>query len=165
MNLNRSEYTLSRTHVASELAIVTAASIAHMLSEKRQTVGLTSNGHDPLAENRQHIILPPKSGRDNLIHLLDALARVQLSDDNPFSDLLQQARLQLTWGGTGVIITPDADDSLFERLLIMKQSGFHVILIVVDPHSAFDLIRDRAKAVGIRSYEVWEERDLDVWRI
>ena len=49
LNLNSNEYTRSRVTPASEIAIVTAASIANYLIEKRQTVGLSCNGVDPFA--------------------------------------------------------------------------------------------------------------------
>ncbi|NLG49461.1 MAG: DUF58 domain-containing protein [Chloroflexi bacterium] len=167
LNLNRTEYTIQRALSASELAITTAASIAHCLIEQRQTVGLASNGLDPLAdpEQAQSIILPPRKGQEQLMHMLDVLARVQMGEQIPFNDLLRQARLHLTWGSTGIIITADADEPLFDNLLLMKRAGFHVILIVLDPRTAFANIKQRAQEVGIAAYEVWEERDLDVWRI
>jgi uncharacterized protein (DUF58 family) len=179
LNLNRDEYTLNRASVAPELAIVTAASIAHFLAEKGQTVGLSCNGVDPLAidgdtgsegsagtdgyENPA-IVLPPHSGRGQLMQILDVLARVQVREGAPFIDLVRQANLQLTWGGTAIVITAHADEELFGQMLHMRRSGFYVVLIVVDPMTPFAGIRDRAKEVGIQAYQVWEERDLDVWR-
>jgi hypothetical protein len=46
----------------------------------------------------------------------------------------------------------------------MKRSGFHVMLIVMDPRTPFAGIQQRAQAVGVRAYQVWQESDLDVWR-
>jgi len=165
LNLHKGEYSVARCEPATVLAIVTAASIASYLVEKRQTVGLCCNGLDPLAETATTIALPPRQGRDQLTHILDVLARVQLGAQVSFSDLLQQANLHLTWGGTAVVIAADASDTLFERLLHMVRSGFHVQLILTDPQTPVANIRGRAKEVGIGVYEVWEERDLDVWRI
>jgi uncharacterized protein (DUF58 family) len=164
LNLNRSEYTLTRVDPASELAIVTAASVANYLIAKRQTVGLTCNGVDPTADDAPAIILPPRKGNEQLMAILDCLARVQVSEQRPFVDLLRAASLHLTWGGTAIIITPDADEALFENMLFMKRSGFHVVLIVLDPKTPFVVIQYRAQEVGIRAYQVWQESDLDVWR-
>jgi uncharacterized protein (DUF58 family) len=176
LNLNRDEYTRARAEVASELAIVTAASIANHLIERRQTVGLSCNGHDPLREPEATpgpdapaapapaILLPPRKGAEQLMHILDALARVQTSAEIPFTDLLRQARLHLTWGGTGIIISAHADEALFEHMLLMKRSGFHVMLILVDPREPFAGLKERAHEVGIHAHAVWQENDLDVWR-
>jgi uncharacterized protein (DUF58 family) len=165
LNLHRGEYSVARCEPASELAVVTAASIASYLVEKRQTVGLCSNGLDPLAEAPMPIALPPRQGREQLTHILDLLARVQLGERVPFRDLLRQANLHLTWGGTAVVIAADASDALYESLVHMVRSGYHVQLILTDPQTPVAIIRARAKEVGIGVFEVWEERDLDVWRI
>jgi uncharacterized protein (DUF58 family) len=164
LNLNRGEYTLMRVETASELAIVTAASIANYLVEQRQKVGLSCNGLDPLKEDRQSINLSPRKGRGQLMHILDLLARVQVSDHIPFATLLERATLRLTWGGTGVIISSHADDDLFANMILMKRSGFHVILALVDPRGPFKGIRQRAHEIGIDAYQIWREKDLDVWR-
>jgi len=127
-------------------------------------VGLCCNGLDPLAAEEQIIALPPRPGREQLMHILDVLARVQTSDRYSFAETLRLARLHLTWGGTGIIVTSHASDELFANMLMMKRSGFHVVLILLDPQVPFDLTQERAHSVGIRAYQVWQESDLDVWR-
>lgn len=165
VNLNRDEYNLHRYITASELAIVAAASVAHYLVEKRQEVGLSTNGLDPLAEgDLPEVSLPPRKGRDHLMRILDVLARVQLAEDRPFVDLVRRARLHLTWGGTAIIITSHADDPLFEAMLLLQRLGYHILLILVDPHAPFADLQARAQTVGIAAHQVWQESDLDVWR-
>jgi len=164
LNLNREDYTVHRATTATELGIVTAASIAHYLSEKRQAVGFSCNGLDPLAEASRAIAMPPRKGREHLMRILEVLARVQARKGRPFSDVLRQMGLYLTWGGTGIVISAHADDDLFNNMLLLKRSGFHLVLILLDPRGPFDGIRQRAQQVGISAYQVWEERDLDVWR-
>ena len=164
LNLNRDEYTRTRAGTATELAIVTAASIANYLIEKRQTVGLSCNGLDPLMQEAETIALPPRGGREQLMHILDILARIRASEGRPFADVLRQASLHMTWGGTGIIISSDADDVVFDNMILMKRSGFHVVLILVDPRTPFVGIQHRARDVGIRAYQIWQEKDLDVWR-
>lgn len=164
LNLNRSEYSLSRADTATELAIVVAASIANYLIEKKQTVGLCCNGWDLLTAEPEMITLSPRKGREQLMNILEILARIRTADRFPFTDLLRQAKLHLTWGGTAIIITGHADDALFENMLLMKRSGFYVMLILVDPQTPFVNIKERAKEVGIRAHMIWQESDLDVWR-
>ncbi|MBM3187205.1 MAG: DUF58 domain-containing protein [Chloroflexi bacterium] len=164
LNLNRDEYTPSRVHSASELAIVTAASIAHHLIEKRQAVGLSCNGLDPFSADLLSVTLPCGKGRAHLMGLLDLLARVQLDARMPFAELVGQASLHLNWGGTAVVITADADDALFDSMILMKRLGFHVALIVTDPRMPFAQVERRASEVGVLAHQVWQEQDLDVWR-
>jgi len=164
LNLDAAAYTQGRVHDATELGIITAASIAHALVSKRQTVGLCTNGSDPLAEDHRYITLPPRKGTGHLVNILEALARVGTSEGHSFGDLLQQASMHLSWGGTAVVITAHADEELFSQLLMMKRNGFHIVLIVTDAREPFAAVRERARAVGIVAYEVWQERDLDVWR-
>lgn len=164
LNLDAASYTQGRVHDATELSIITAASIAHALVTKRQAVGLCTNGSDPLAEDQRYITLPPRKGMANLVNILEALARLGTSENRSFAELLQQARLHLSWGGTAVVITSHADQEMFSALLMMKRSGFHIVLIVTDAREPFALVRERARGVGIFAYEVWQERDLDVWR-
>ena len=164
LNLNRSEYSTNRAETASELAIVTAASIANHLTEKRQTIGLSCNGIDPLMGDGHLVALPPHRGRDQLMRILDILARIQLGEGASFNEVLRRARLQLTWGGTAIIISAHASEALFDIMVLMKRSGFHVTLVLVDPQRPFVNTRDRARQIGIRAYQVWQEKDLDVWR-
>jgi len=164
LDLDRRAYTQGRVNLASELAIVAAASIANYLVEKRQKVGVSCNGFDPMEAQEQIIELPPARGRDQLMRVMDILARVQLGEKIPFSEVLGQASYHLSWGGTGIIIAPHADDSLFETMLLMKRSGFHVVLILVDPQEPFARLQRRAHEVGIRAYQLWQEKDLDMWR-
>jgi len=164
LNLNRGEYSGSRVDTATELAIVVAASIANYLIEKRQTVGLCCNGLDMLDTELRMIALPPRRGREQLMDILGVLARVKAAEQFPFVDVVRQANLHLTWGGTGIVITGHADDALFENMLLMKRSGFHVLLVLVDPQTPFASLQQRAKEVGIRAHMIWQESDLDVWR-
>ncbi|HHX65445.1 MAG TPA: DUF58 domain-containing protein [Chloroflexi bacterium] len=165
LNLDRRDYSTARAITASELAVVTAASIAHYLVEGRQAVGLITNGLDPLQSGAQMpLSLPARKGRAHLMRLLDVLARAQVGEGTPFGAMLHEVGPRLTWGGTTIVIAPHVDDDLFDRLLAFKRRGFYIVLIVVDPRTPFDLIRRRARAAGIVAYQVWQERDLDVWR-
>jgi hypothetical protein len=98
------------------------------------------------------------------MHILDVLARVQGVREAPFDDTLRRARLHLSWGGTLIIITSHAGDSLFDNMLLMKRAGYHVVLVLVDPKAPFAELKQRAQQVGIAAHQVWQESDLDVWR-
>jgi uncharacterized protein (DUF58 family) len=51
LNLNAAEYELRRRTIATEFAIVVAASVANYVVAQRQTAGLYTNGRDPLADS------------------------------------------------------------------------------------------------------------------
>lgn len=164
LNLSRADFSVQRAFPASELAIETAASFANLLIHQRQTVGITTNGNDRLADESSVVSLKPNRGTAQLTAILDLLARIELSEEKPFSAVLREARLQLRWGGTGVVITPHPTDEIINILLLLKRSGLNVILILVDPRTALATVSRQLEQAGIDTFEVWQERDLDVWR-
>ncbi len=165
LNLDRGDYSVNRYITASELAIETAASIATYLVEQRQNVGLSCNGSDPLYPDVPSIDLPLGNGRDHLTQILDALARVRLANKPiPFVEVVSRLPLHLSWGGTAIIITPDIEDALFDTCLLLRRSGFHIELIVVDPGESYHQIEARARQVHMQTWQVWREEDLHVWQ-
>jgi uncharacterized protein (DUF58 family) len=170
LDLDRNDYSQMRLWVATELGIVVAASVANWLVERRQAVGLGTNGVDPFLGDDEGAhgyppALRPRKGRDALMRILDLLARVQMSDGPAFPTLLQRETSRLNWGSTIVVVTGRLHDETFEALARLRRSGFSVVLISVDPSTAFEAIRRRAASIGVPSYEVWEEADLERWGV
>jgi uncharacterized protein (DUF58 family) len=166
VDLDRKDYSQMRLWVATELAIVVAASVANWLVEHRQAVGLGTNGLDALAgegDKARPAIMRPRKGRDALMRILDLLARVEMADGPDFPALLQRETSRLTWGSTLIVVTGRVREELFETLARLRKSGFSVVLISVDPSTAFRAIRKRASTIGVPSHEVWEEADLERW--
>jgi uncharacterized protein (DUF58 family) len=163
LDMDRQDYSQMRLWVATELGIVVAASVANWLVEHRQAVGLGTNGSDPLAEGGCPATLPPRKGRDALMRVLDLLARIEMADGPGFAALLRRETGGLPWGSTIVVITGRVREELFEALAHLRRSGFSVVLISVDPSTAFEAIRKRASTIGVPSYEVWEEGDVERW--
>ena len=164
LNLNSQEYDPRSRTDASELAIVIAASIANNLVEKRQKVGLATNGLDPLAGEVQATILPPRKGRGHLMKILEVLARVETSPTFPFTELLRRESVILSWGTTAILITSQETQELFAGLLQLRRQGFHVVLIIVEMRGNFSQTYQRAAHIGIPAYHIWRESDLDMWR-
>ncbi len=168
VDLNRSDYSQKRLWLASELAIVVAASLASSLVERRQAVGLGTNGHDPLVgEEAESVVHPPTmrpaKGRRSLMHILDLLARIEVTEGLDFPTLLERETANLAWGATLVVVTGRVSDELFQALAHLRRAGFCVVLIAVDSASTFRAVRERAARIGVPSYEVWEESDLERW--
>lgn len=164
LNLNSEEYDPRSRADASELAIVIAASIANHLVEKRQAVGLVTNGLDPLAEKVRAVSLPPRKGRGHLVKLLEILARVEVHPAHPFTELLHRESVILSWGTTAVVITPKETEDLFAGLLQLRRRGFYVVLIIVEIGGNFSRTRQRASQLGIPAYHIWRESGLDRWK-
>jgi uncharacterized protein (DUF58 family) len=164
LNLNREEYNIRSLVDASELAITVAASTANHLVEKRQKVGLITNGMDPLASEGRATSLPSSKGRSHLMKVLEILARVEVTPTTPFTELLRRQSVRLSWGTTIIIITPQDTEELFTSLLQLRRRGFHVVLILVEMRVSFRESRQRASQIGVPAYHVWRESDLDMWR-
>jgi uncharacterized protein (DUF58 family) len=168
LNLNGAEYPQAHRRQATELGIIAAASVAVHLVEKRQAVGLITNGRDPLADaSNTTPSLPLRKGREHLMHLLDLLACIEVASEDesvPFLDLLSRKSLGLPWGSTVVVITAQEVKGLLDTLLAFRRRGLVVILALTCPDRAFDLTVQRADQIGIRALRLWIEQDMDVWR-
>lgn len=164
LNLNANEYDLHSRYDASELAIVLAASLANWVIGARQSVGLVTNGVDPLAQGEQPLSTPPRRGRGHLMRILDVLARIKLAETVPLVQVLQREVHHLPWGTTLILITNKIDDELFDGLFQARRRGLNTFLIQCGPTSSFEQIRQRARYFGFPFYQVLNEHDLDVWR-
>ncbi len=168
LNLCGADYTQTHRRQATELGIVIAASVAVHLVEKRQAVGLFTNGRDPLAKSaKPSPSLPLRKGREHLMNLLDLLACIELAAEDeavPFLDLLNRKSLGLPWGSTVVIITAQEAEGLMSTLLALRRRGLAIVLVLTCPETGFDLTAERAGQIGVKALQVRTERDLDVWR-
>jgi uncharacterized protein (DUF58 family) len=164
LNMNQEEYGRHGRVDAVELAIVLAASLANWMVAKKQTVGLITNGTDPLAENRPFNPLLPHRGRNHLMRILDVLARVQYVQEGPVTGLLSEARLNLVWGTTLLLITGQVDEGLYDELFRLRQAGYSVVLILVGQASNVSDAKAWGKHFGFSVYHFRNELDLDIWR-
>ncbi len=163
LNLNYREY--PRHYIdATELSIVVAASLANWVVEQKQTVGLTTNGVDPLGNHRTVQPLFPGKGRGQLIRILDILARIQGSESQPITSLLRQETPNLPWGTTIVVVTGQVNDELFDALFQVKRRGQNVTLIVTGHGANMRTARQQARQFGFPVYAFPNEKSLDAWR-
>ena len=162
LDLNTGAYTSQLRYVASEWAIVVAASLANYLTDQRQAVGLGCNGLDPLSHMTQWTI-PPRLGRVHLMKLLEWLARVQAADSTPLADWLPTAALDLSWGTTIIAVSPTGDEAICRALHRLMRAGLNPVLVVVEPHGQFGVIRERARRLGLTAHLVATESDLKRW--
>lgn len=190
LNLDGAEYARRDRLPATEMGIVVAASVAVHVVERRQTVGLVTNGCDPLQDpafSAEHDptspeggdaapvvdcaqltpALPLRKGREHLMRLLDLLARIELASEGeavPFLELLRRKSLELPWGSTIVVVTGREVQGLMGTLLALRRRGLVVILVLTCPDRDLKLTRRRAEQIGVQAVPIWSEQDLEVWR-
>jgi hypothetical protein len=100
------------------------------------------------------------------MHLLDLLARIETTAEVgalPFLELLNRRSLLLPWGSTVLAVTSREVEGLLDTLLVLRRRGLVVILVLTCPDRAFRSTATRAEQSGIRTVQVWSERDMDVW--
>jgi uncharacterized protein (DUF58 family) len=165
LNLERNDYGRpGQAGVAVELAIVTAASLAHhMIINEGLPVGLTTIATDPLTDSRQTFRLPPDKGQSHLMQILELLARVESTEDIDFAHSLQQETVHLSWGATVIIITSIETEALLQMLLLLRRSGFHVTLILVQPAAYVYPTAYRVQELGIPVFKIRGEKDIETW--
>ena len=166
LNLNRADYSQRRAQadVAIELAIVVAASLAnHIVIVDNLAVGLSTSGTDPLLQDQGHFQLLPRQGRGHLMEILEILARVEGADDPEFVERLRSASTQLAWGVTIIVITGSESAELLESLLLLKQSGFPVALVLVQPAAYAYPQTKQAQELGLPLFRIRREQDVEAW--
>ncbi len=155
LNLNGDDYYFRGRIDATELAIVTAASVANWIVQNKQMVGMVLNGHDPLTSDGKPQAVPPRKGKPHLMRILETLARVDRMDGSAFVPLIQQQRFELGWGTTLIVITGSADERLIQELYQARRSGQNAILILIGMDVSEEASRRRAKTFGIPVVSSW----------
>jgi uncharacterized protein (DUF58 family) len=171
LDLSQGSYAIQRMVAASELAIVTAASLAnHIVLREGLAVGLATQGIDPLQEEQlKTFSTPPRRERAHLMGILEVLARVQTYGPQPeresagdLVDLLRRESVQLSWGGTAILITGQETPELYDALLYLRQRGLAVALILVMPLPPDPGTRAHAATLGLQIYHVWREEEINL---
>ncbi len=160
LNLNPEDYQVRYRYHVTELAITVAASItSHIINRDGLPVGLITEAHDPLAEVVTRFYRPARAEQAHLVGMLEVLARVQITSEINFLDLLQHVKAHLPWGATIVVITGNKTEALLKTLIYLRKSGFAISLVVVREASlktGFPIPK------GIQAYQVWQEEDIEV---
>ena len=170
-----------------ELAVTAAASIAAHLSDRKQQVGLVTNGGDAsdimpreterlLAPTRQRIFqmladrehtdrlspvrIPVRRGEHNLHLIMRSLARLRLAEALPFTRLIDDEYEGWPREATVLAIVPGVSRELFARLAQLRNSGFTVAVMVIENETNYARVRGLLEAEGIRPMHVRSEVEL-----
>jgi uncharacterized protein (DUF58 family) len=110
-----------------ELAVSTAASIAHHLIGQGVPVGLNSNGCQ--ADSGQAIQIPPGGSRDQVMEILEALAKVTPRAKDSSEAFLQRESKSFPAGTTLLLVASHVPDSFFRLLRDLKERGTKLLLL------------------------------------
>jgi len=164
LNLNLAEYPLRARIDGTELAIVTAASVANWVVAKKQSVGLNTNGFDPLNQMQRFHPLPIRKGQGHLMRILDQLARIEAGEGLPFQEMIGRECVHLPWGATLLLITGSADETLFDQLFQARRAGFSPVLILTGQLPQVMRVRQLAQNFDIPFFHFRSEMDLEMWK-
>ncbi len=149
----------SRQHepMRSELAVTAAASIANALYEMGQQVGLVTNGRDAADRIRQEgwdydirtrdaarnsasmldasdrlqpVVVDTRRGADQLLQILETLARVELTDGLTLAQLVGETRDRLPRDATIIAILPTVTTETAITLGGLRRQGYAVTAIL-----------------------------------
>lgn len=115
-----------------ERAVVATASLATTLIQRRQAVGLCSNGYDPL-HRQAGITLLPATGIEHLRELLVCLGRIEPATDAPLIEEVITGESVLRPGATLVLITSVLSTQILTTLVALRQRAMKVVLVLADP--------------------------------
>ncbi|MBP7561255.1 MAG: DUF58 domain-containing protein [Armatimonadetes bacterium] len=173
----------------SELAITAAASIANYLIDMKQTVGLLSNGLDAAervkreegsqaSRSRQEareqarrregedrlrpVCVEPARGPTQLGQILDALARLELSEGMPLERMISEEAQGLSRDLSLVIIAPSLGPSLMQSVARLKFWGFLVTVVLVDNPEHMASAGPVLRSEGVGVVHIQGEQDLRV---
>jgi uncharacterized protein (DUF58 family) len=141
----------------SELAVTAAASIANAVYLLNQQVGLVTNGRDAAdrirhegwahdhrsraeasasasvrekSDRLQPLIVPTRRGAEQLVRILETLARVELTDGLPLPALIEEAASRIPRDATVIAILPPGLTESALALGNLRRRGFAVTALL-----------------------------------
>lgn len=170
-----------------ELAVTAVASVAAHLTDRRQQVGLVTNGGDAsdimpeetgrisaptrrriyqALADREHterlspVRIPVRRGEHNLHLIMRSLARLRLSDALSLPELIDEEHEGWPREATALAIVPGVSREVLTRLVELRNCGFTVAVLVIRNEANFGQVRGMLEAEGIRPMHVASEEEL-----
>jgi uncharacterized protein (DUF58 family) len=178
LDFHENGYPPEREPYRSELAVMTAASLANAVFEMGQQVGLVSNARDAAdrirregwnidprtrqlarqtgamhesSERLEPILVETRRGADHLQHIRETLARTELTDGMTFAALIVEVAGRLPRDATLVALLGEVSVETAAALGTLRRAGFALtaILIAMD-NLALEKGHGRLLAEGVR---------------
>jgi uncharacterized protein (DUF58 family) len=162
LDLDPESYDIKRQFDSTELAITSAASIANWSNHQKLTVGLLTNGLDPLNNMSPFSALPVQKGSQHVMMILEALARVEVGQTSPINSLFSQALSLSSWGTTLILITGQYSQLLLEEIIQAKQDGLNVVLMLIGFSQDQMKAKSESREYGFTLFYLQNTFDLDM---
>lgn len=184
LDFHRAVYSPRSEPHRSELAVTAAASLANAVYQIGQQIGFVTNGRDAAdrilqegfrhefrtrslaldtAKMRDHsdrlrpVVVDTRRGPEQLVRILEALARLELTEGLTFPQLLVEATSRLPRDATVVAILPAASPETAIALGSLKRRGYAVTAILVtyddDGDAPASMGRLMAEGIDVRHVE------------
>lgn len=114
---------------ALEAAITTAASVANWAIDRNLPVGLGANAN--LFHSSQRASIGPGRDPRQMMHILEALARIVPMPSMSAQALVQLESRNLAFGTTVVMVSTVAHEGLIEQLRRLKRGGHQPVLLLI----------------------------------
>ncbi|MBI3861772.1 MAG: DUF58 domain-containing protein [Planctomycetia bacterium] len=167
----------------SELAVTAAASLANAVYQMGQQIGFITNGRDAAdrireegfrhefrtrslaldtvemqskSERLRPVIVETRRGPEQLVRILEALARLEFTDGLTFGQLVVEATSRLPRDATVVALLPDVPPETAIALGSLRRRGYAVTVILLmyeDENFAECMGRLLAEGVDVRRVE------------
>ena len=160
LNLKQDDYGVKRLEQQTELAIEAAASVANYLIQSGQTVGTASNGIDPIQELER---ISPGQGMNHLMEIMEWLARLQITKDDPFLPVVEKQSRNVPPGSTLLIITKIDAEELVERVMQLCRQGLNVVIIVLGTKVLHPQYLNRSYTENLVIYKLNQQEDIYAW--
>ena len=161
LDLNKDSYPIETFYDATELAVTAAASLASWARQKQQSVGLFTNGLDPLAEATPTHALTPRKGTGHLVGLLELLARIQPNKAQAVTPWLMDIRGDLSWGTTLIFITGQITPEVFDQLFQARKGGINPIILLTGQSATLQADRTTAAGYHIPLYAASSQTQIE----
>jgi uncharacterized protein (DUF58 family) len=157
LDFHKAGYPESREPDRSDLAVTTAASLAHTLYQLGEQVGLVSNGRDAAdrirtegwahdyrtrkaalqsatgdeSDRMQPLVVPARRGIEQFQRILETLARVELNDGLSLRELVDEAGNRLPRNATVIAILGQVSLETAVVLGSLRRQGYAVTAVLV----------------------------------
>lgn len=186
LDFHQASYDPKQEPYRSELAVSAAASIAHALYHLGQQVGLVTNGRDaadrirqegwnPDARSRrearrsagmlvhsdrlQPVVVETRQGQEQLVRILESLARLELTDGLSFGQMVMETASRLPHNATVLALLDAVTPETAVALGNLRRKGFAVSAIINAYHiHEFEQARAPLAAEGVSA---WHLKDRD----
>lgn len=188
LDFNQSAHDPSHEPLRSELSVTAAASLANAIYLMGQQVGLVTNGrdaadrirregweHDPRTRkaarqaaemlDESHrlgpLVVPTQRGPEQLMRILETLARVEFTDGLDFAQLVTETASRLPRDATVLALLPSVPTRTAVALGNLRRRGFAVSAIVNTFHEHdFEQAAGRLMAQGVEARHLKDREGL-----